>query len=186
MKNKRKVSASAQPSSAAMLTTGIVRKSHGVRGFFRVQSTSGETAHFAALEEVSLSGPAGQEKTFSVEECRTAGNDILMKLRGIESPEEAARYAAWEIRVPREKASPLGEGQYYVTDLSGASLLCGGRSVGTVKSVVETGAYAMLEVICGENRGEGRTVFIPFVNAHVGTVDIAARTIELKSEWLLE
>ncbi|MCL1817777.1 MAG: ribosome maturation factor RimM, partial [Spirochaetaceae bacterium] len=174
--------APAGPSSAAMLTTGIVRRSHGVRGFFRVQSTSGETAHFMALEEICLRGPAGKEETFSVEECRAAGKDILMKLRGIDSPEDAARYAAWEIRVPREKASPLGKGQYYVNDLCGASIVCGGRGAGTVRSVIEAGACAMLEVINVENR----TIFIPFVEAHVGTVDIAARTIELKSEWLLE
>jgi len=180
--NNKKVIPEGADAPSEVFTTGIIRKSHGVRGFFRVQSLSGESSHFAALDEVNLSGPRGQKEIFSVEELRVAGQDIFMKLRGIETPEEAARYAGWEIVVPREKASPLGEGQYYVRDLSGASLICGARGVGTVKSVVETGAASMLEVITAE----GKTVFIPFVDAHVGTVDISARTIELKSEWLLE
>jgi 16S rRNA processing protein RimM len=166
-----------------VLTIGFVRKSHGLRGFFHVQSCSGETAHFCALTEVSLRGADGQEKVFPVEECKSSGKNFLMKLRGIDSPEEAARYNGREIRVPRGQAAPLLPGQYYIDDLRGCSMITdGGKKVGTVRDVIDGAAYQMFELAATD----GKMYFVPFVEAHVGKVDTEARTIELKSEWLLQ
>jgi 16S rRNA processing protein RimM len=164
-----------------VFTLGVVGRPHGVRGFFRVHSLSGETAHFRVLAAVTLYAADGREQVFSVEECRPAGKDVLIKLRGINSPEEAARYRAWEIRAGREYACPLKEGEYYTADLCGCALVCGAKTAGTVKSVIETGAHDILEVA----DAGGKTFFIPFVEAHVGKVDIVSRSIELKSDWLL-
>ena len=36
------------------LAIGRIKKSHGVKGFFKVYSYSGETQHFKALKEVYL------------------------------------------------------------------------------------------------------------------------------------
>ena len=165
-----------------VFTIGIIRKPHGVRGFFRVQSSSGEFSHFASLRELSLRGPAGKEKTFAIEECKISEQGIIMKVRGIDSPEEAALYNGWEIRAGREDACPLRAGEYYIAELCGCLVVCGGKTVGTVKSVIETGAHDMLEVV----DAAGKTYMIPFAEAHVGEVDIAGRSIELKSEWLLQ
>jgi 16S rRNA processing protein RimM len=166
----------------SVFTLGVVGRPHGVRGFLRVHSLSGETAHFRALAVVTLYAADGREQVFPVEECRPAGRDLLMKLRGITSPEEAACYRAWEIRAAREYACPLKEGEYYTADLRGCALVCGAKAAGTVRAVIETGAHELLEVV----DAKGKTFFIPFVEAHVGRVDIISRSIELKSEWLLE
>ncbi|MDR1931798.1 MAG: ribosome maturation factor RimM [Spirochaetales bacterium] len=164
-----------------VLAIGCIRRSHGVRGFMRVMSFSGEYQHFLTLRELTLAG-GGQEKKFAVEECKIAGKDILLKLAGIGSPEEAAKYNGWEIRVPREKAAPLREGEFYIADLCGCALVCGGKTAGTVKSVLDAGPRQLLELV----NAEGKTFLIPFENAHVGEVDTEGRSIELKSEWLLQ
>ena len=165
-----------------VFTIGIVRKPYGLSGVFRVQSLGGETAHFAVLRELTLQGPEARKKIFPVEECKIAGQDILVKVRGINSPEEAALYKGWEILAPREAASPLRAGEYYITDLCGCDLVYDTKTVGKVKSVLETGAHDMLEVV----DGTGKTFMIPFVDVHVGDVDIENRRVQLKSEWLLE
>jgi 16S rRNA processing protein RimM len=162
------------------VTIGIVRKPHGVRGFMKAQSLSGEYDHFLALDQVTLAQD-GREKVFSVEECKIAAKDILIKLQGVDTPEEAAKYRSWEIRVPREKAAPLRAGQFYIADLCGCALTLGGRTAAKVVSVIDGAAHQMLEV----QTPEGKTFFIPFVEAHVGDVDMTARVVELKSEWLL-
>ncbi|MDR1626449.1 MAG: ribosome maturation factor RimM [Spirochaetia bacterium] len=166
---------------ACELCIGIVRKPHGVRGYVKVQSLSGEWRHFVGLKTVALYGGGGK-KVFQVEDCAPGAGNILMKFRGVDSPEAAALCRGWEIRVPRGQASPLAEGQYYIADLCGCALVCGGRTVGTVRSVLDGGIHQLLELVSAE----GRTFFIPFVDAHVGEVDVARRSIELKSEWLLE
>jgi 16S rRNA processing protein RimM len=145
-----------------------------------VRSLSGECRHFLSLKTVTLRG-GDEEKVFDVQDCVCGAPDILMKLGGIDSPEEAVKYRGWEIRVPRGQASPLAEGEYYLADLCGCALVCGGSAVGTVKDVIDGGAHQILEVVSAE----GSTFLIPFVRTHVGEVDIAAGRIELKSEWLL-
>jgi 16S rRNA processing protein RimM len=165
---------------ANRLVTGIVKKPHGVRGVLKVCSASGEYEHFPRLRELTLRS-AGQEKRFAVEDCRLTADGALLKLAGIDSPEAAAAYRGWEILVPRSQASPLAEGQYYEADLCGCALISGGVEKGKVRSVLDTGAHQSLEVV----DGAGATWFIPFVEAHVGEVNIAERRIELKSEWLL-
>jgi 16S rRNA processing protein RimM len=167
--------------ASSFFSIGIVRKPHGVRGFIKAHTFSGEYEHFLALEHIILVKD-GQEKSFPVEECKIAGKDILIKLQGIDSPEEAAKYSSWEILVPREKAAPLRPGQFYIRDLCGCALTLDGKPAARVVSVIDGAAQDMLEA----QTPEGKTFFIPFVEAHVGTVDIAARVVELKSEWLLQ
>ena len=160
---------------------GVVRKSHGVRGFLRTSSFSGEYQHFLDLKQLTLKSKDGQEKVFSVEDCKINGSDILLKLEGLDNPEEVKKYLSWEICVPRANASPLKDGQFYIDDLCGCTLFCGGKTIGKVKSVIDVGHQQMLEI----TNNEGKTYLIPFVDVHVGEVNINERTIELKSEWLL-
>lgn len=162
------------------LVIGIIRRSHGVRGLMRVASLSGESEHFLSLETVTLRKES-REAVFRVEQCRIMGADILMKLEGLDTPEAVGGYASWEICVPRELASPLRDGEYYITDLCGCSLVYDGKEVGTVRSIIDAAASQMLEVVLPV----GRTCLVPFMNEHVGGIDLEGRTIELKSEWLL-
>ena len=46
-----------------------------------------------------------------------------MKCTGIDTPEDAAKYRNWEMLVPRDKACPLKEGEFYVEDLKQCSLI---------------------------------------------------------------
>ena len=162
------------------LAIGIIRRSYGVRGLVRVASLSGEQEHFLLLQQVALR-KAGREVEFEVESCRTLGSDLLMKLRGIDNPEEAQKYSSWEVVVPREKAAPLRDGEYYIGDLCRCGLVFQGKTVGTIRSVLDVAAGQMLEVLLPG----GKTAMIPFVNEHVGEVDLEAGTVELKSERLL-
>jgi 16S rRNA processing protein RimM len=163
------------------LAIGVVGRAHGVKGFFKVKSFSGETAHFLSLKEIHLH-KGNEDVGFVVETCRDLGSGVLLKLRGIDSPEAAAKYSLWEILVPRDKACPLGENEFYIADLCGCSVVTGDRVVGKVRSVLEGVTSDLLEVV----DEKGRSYIVPFVDEHVGTVDLLGKTLELKSKWLLE
>ena len=142
---------------------GFVRRSHGLTGEFRVESASGEYSHFADMEEVSLTD--GKEtKLFKVESTEEASATLYMKLAGINSPEEAAKYNGWEIVVPREKAHPLQKDEWYVEDLKGCSVWYKDTAastapaaasqedvVGTVTNVMEGGSGYLVEILLSEN-----------------------------------
>ena len=91
------------------LVIGLVRTSHGLKGHLKVHSLSGEVDHFFDLEEVTIR-KNGRERIYPVEEFKLLGEILLMKLRGIDNPEDAKTLAAAEILVSRDQAAPLEEG----------------------------------------------------------------------------
>ena len=160
------------------LVIGLVRTSHGLKGDLKVHSLSGEVDHFFCLEEVTIR-KNGREKIYAVEEFKLLGEILLMKLRGIDNPEDAKTLAAAEILVPRNLAAPLEEDEFYQADLVGCRVIHQGEDLGVVKSIFEGGAADLLEVVT-----PGGTYMVPFQSHYVGAVDLDARTLELTAPWL--
>ena len=185
---------------------GIVRGTHGVAGEFKVESTSGEYEHFERMEEVTLTD-GSTSKVFKVEEVAPGTGTLYMKLAGINSPEEAAKYNRWEIVVPRKYAHPLQKGEWYIEDLKGLSVFysdaAGGtataeNTVGTVTNVMEGGSGYLVEILLSEScgflpenvrktkKGKRRTVYVPFNGEFFGAVDVEKKLMQLMHLWILE
>ena len=166
------------------LVTAFVRRPHGVKGFVRLESASGETEHIEALSSVYLRLAKEGGSVFECQIEETAGSPaaFLVKFAGIDTPEEAARLAGAEVLVPRDKACPLAEGEFYVADLCQCVLVHEGEPVGGIKDVTEGGGGFLLEIElnCGGVR------LVPFRNEFVGEVDIAKKTVELIHAWVLD
>lgn len=179
------------PVPADMLVTGIIRSPHGVNGFVKVESISGETVHFNGLTEV-LVRPAGgvTPVCLEIETIRTTSIPPLVKFRGVDTPEAAKAFAGAEILIPRDKACPLEAGEWYVSDLCQCVLVQNGVSVGLITGVMEGGESDLLEVtlsdgaVPGVPGGEKR--YVPFRKEFVGDVDMTAKTVELMHRWILE
>jgi 16S rRNA processing protein RimM len=149
------------------LAAGLIRGPHGVHGFVKVQSFSGEHEHFYRLRQVYIRR-AGDFLAYEVEEVRGRGARLEVKLRGVESPEQAAVLSGAELWVDRRDASPLQEGEYYLADLCRCRLYRGPEELGRVVSVCTAGPSELLEV---EEAG-GRRFLVPFSGRFVGEVDV--------------
>jgi 16S rRNA processing protein RimM len=161
-----------------LLAVGRVQKSHGLKGYIKVKSLSGEIEHLLRLTNVHL-GSAGTLTVFQVENVRRASGAVLLKLVGIDSPENAAEYRGQLIWVERRFASALGKEEYYIADLEGCRLFREGVPIGTVVAVPEGGGGDFLEV----ESTEGKRLIVPFSSHFVGRVDIAERRIELTEAY---
>ncbi|MCR5698994.1 MAG: ribosome maturation factor RimM [Treponemataceae bacterium] len=197
--------------SKAKLVIGIIRGSHGLTGKFKVESTSGECEHFFKLEEVTVKNDS-IEKDFKVESVEGNSNSLLMKLEGINSPEEAKKFQGSEILVPRDKASPLKKGEFYVEDLKQCKLVyfsdenssneksakkgLAAKSetaieAGIITDVLEGGSGKLLEVELSErvkamSDSADKRVLVPFNNEFIGTVDLNDKVVQLMHLWILE
>jgi 16S rRNA processing protein RimM len=175
-----------------LLVTGIIRSSHGVNGFVKVESTSGEVDHLMDLKGIDLrsGGINGTIKRYEIERIEGSAICLLMKLKGIETPEQAKTLAGLELVVPRDMACPLEDGEYYVNDLCQCVLMYKGTLVGTITGVMEGGAGDLLEVTLSESGGFGEdksaTRILPLRKEFVGKIDIKAKTVELMHRWILE
>ena len=188
---------------------GIVRGSHGITGEFKVESTSGEYEHFADMDEVTLTNGT-VSRLMKIESVSEGSNILYMKIEGINSPEEAAKFNRWEIVVPREKAHKLQKDEWYIEDLKGCSIwykeTAGDTApafdensiVGTVTNVLEGGSGYLVEILLSEScsflsddvkltrKGNPKTVYVPFKDEFIGKVDVDNRQMQLMHLWLLE
>ncbi len=163
------------------VVVGKVRTSHGVRGFLKVKCLSGETGHLLNLKELVLRKD-GKDRSFAVESLKTAGTeDLILKLEGIESPEEGKKWSGADVVVPADCAAELRKDEYYFSDLIGCRLMVGDTAAGTVESIVENGISELLEVITDSGKR-----IIPFQKRFIGSVDVQKGTIELLVSELLD
>jgi 16S rRNA processing protein RimM len=161
-----------------LLAVGMVQTSHGLKGYVKVKSLSGEIEHLLRLKSVHLGVP-GALVTFEVENVRRGAGAVLLKLVGIDSPESAAGYRGQFIWVERRFASVLAEEEYYSADLEGCRLYQEGDLIGTVVAVPAGGGGDFLEV----ESPEGKRLIVPFTKHFVGRVDIVERRIELTEAY---
>ena len=98
------------------LAAGLIRGAHGLAGFVKVSSLSGEDGHFYRLARCYLR-QGGQFHPYEVEAVKGRGGELYLKLAGVSTAGEAAALSGQEIWVDRADASPLAEGEYYLADL---------------------------------------------------------------------
>lgn len=159
------------------LACGVILTSHGIKGECKVKSLSGEVGHFGRMRDVYLLKDNRETKQI-VEKVRFVHNSILLKLKGIDTPEAAKTLSGSEIWVDRAYANPLSKGEFYYADLVTCVVRRRGTLIGTVKSIVETGAAPLLEIVSETNA----TMFCPLNRQFIADIDIGSRTIEMTEE----
>ncbi|MCQ2398562.1 MAG: ribosome maturation factor RimM [Sphaerochaetaceae bacterium] len=165
-----------------ILATGVVRAPHGVRGLMKVHPYADDVSHFADLHSVTLSKD-GRTKSAEIEEIQDFCGEFLVKFKGIDNPEDGRLISGWEILVPREQASKLGEGEVYIADLVGMRLLYNNEEVGNIVSVLDGAQAPLLEVMCRD----GKKRLVPFLKGiYVSDVDLESETVKLLVRELVE
>lgn len=165
------------------IAIGRIRRPHGLAGAFKVSSFSGEYDHFALPKVYHLSNGTGF-RDFEVEWVKLSGALTLVKLKGLDTPEQVRRYSNWEIYVDRSFAAPLrSTEEYYYADLIGMKAVCGGAVRGTVTALFQDLPDDTLEIEVTEN---GKKVLVPFRSNFVGRVDSDAGTIEILDDWFFQ
>lgn len=97
------------------------------------------------------------------------------RLDGVITKEDADAVRNVSLYADRSVMPSLPDDEYYYADLIGLTVVdTGGVTLGTVKNVMDHGAGDLLEVIAPD---QSETVLVPFTQAAVPTVDLAAKRI---------
>ena len=121
---------------------------------------------------------------YAVTRSRRHGESIVAEIVGVTSPEAAARLTNKEIFVDKSYFAPLPEGEYYWIDLIGLTCTNGERVFGEIAEIFESGAHPILRVKRAATDTTPGDELIPFVDAIVRSVDIAARRVDVDWEGL--
>jgi 16S rRNA processing protein RimM len=169
--------------------TAIIGQPFGVEGFVRVISLSGEIEHLCSLSTAVLRDKNG-EKSYEIETLRQNGKLLLVRFKGIGTPEAVKKLSGAELLVSREQAAPLGEGEFYIEDLKGLNLVPGiafppliaGQPLGIITGIIEGGGGMLVEA----RLNSGETKLIPFRKEFIGEISLEHRTAELLCPWILD
>lgn len=125
----------------------------------------------------------GGERFFEVEGVDKKGESLVIKLKGVDSPEAARSLKGAEIVTGRENAAPLGPEEYYIGDLQGIAVVSqDGEVLGRVADVLEGGGGELVEV----RLTSGELRLVPFRKEFFGDVSPEQGRAVLLCRWILE
>lgn len=163
------------------LAAGKIGAAHGLTGYARFISYSGEVKHLAEIGRVHLyRGERFRE--LQVEDLGVSGKHHIIKFMEINSLEEAKSLTHWEIWIPRAVAPPVEEDQYYYADIYGMMVHLQGEEKGEVVGIYDAKPVDLLEV----KKMNGGISLIPFSKRYIGEVNLEKGALELLEEGLLD
>jgi 16S rRNA processing protein RimM len=161
------------------LITGVIRTSHGLKGFVKVHIFSDSHAYLKKIKQVVLKKDS-IEKQVEIEELQLSGGHVLIKFSHINTPEEGRKFNGWEILIPRELSPALEEDEFYQADIIGCSVYFEDVKIGDIVAVIDGAQAPLIEI-----KTEKGTNFVPFLEQYIGLVSISDKRVELKVDWIL-
>ena len=138
------------------LETGKIVGTHGIKGEFRVECWCDTPSFLSQFNTMYLQN--GSMK-LSVK-CRPHKNIALMKVKDIDTIDDALKYVGQVLYIKREDVK-LEEGKYFVQDLIGLKVtdIETEEVYGTIKDVLKTGSNDVYEM----KANDGKLVYIPVI-----------------------
>lgn len=162
-----------------IVVMGQIGAPFGVKGWVKIFA---DTEHPDSLFDYPvwyIETPKGWQ-AFEIENAELHTKNLVAKLAGIDDRNLAETFRNRKLGVPRSAMPEPEEGEYYWSDLVGLRVLnLAGEPLGQVRELMDTGANDVLVVADGAIER-----LLPFVDAVVKTVDIAAGTISV--DWGLD
>jgi len=146
---------------------------HGVRGEVKLWPFTEDPSSVADY------GPLETEdgtRRFEIETMRAARDHFVARIAGIADRDAAAKLCNLDLFVPRDRLPPIEEADtYYHADLIGLNAVSEtGAPIGTVTALHNFGAGELIEIATALG---GDTMLLPFTDAVVPEIDMAARKI---------
>lgn len=159
-------------SDKTRILLGHVSGAHGIRGEVVVKTYTGDPADIDAYGP--LSDVTGT-KTYKLKVVRVMPKGVVVRIAGVADRNAAEALKGTALHAPRSALGETEPGAYFYNDLIGLEAIDpAGVRIGVVKGVENFGAGDLLEISFD---GIPKTEFVPFVEAYVPDVDIAAGRI---------
>ena len=163
---------------AAPVCVARIGAAHGVRGAVKLWTFTEDPL---AVKDYGPLMTKDGTRQFEVTHVREAKDHLVATLKGVTTRDDAERLNGIELYVPRDRLPETDDGEYYHTDLIGlAAVTTSEQPLGKVIAIHNFGAGDIIEIA----PAKGATMLLPFTNAVVPTVDLAAGrvVIELPQE----
>ena len=155
------------------LVVGFVRRPHGVKGEmimdihtdFPERLKTGMTVYVGDTYQPTV-----------IASRRTHAKGLLVRFRGVKTPEEAGFYRNTWIYVPTADRPELPEGEYYHHQLLGLNVVTDdGQDLGVLADIIETGANDVYVV----RDADGKETLLPAIPPVILDIQLADRQMRV-------
>ncbi len=167
---------------ADLLVVGRLTAVYGLKGWLKVYSYTDPMENLFDYK-TCLVNRQGQWQPVEIEAGRPHGKGLVLKLCGVDNPEQGASYTSCDLAVPLAELPSLPKDEYYWRQLIGLQVLVdhperGLLLLGRVDNLMETGANDVLVVRGDEQSIDLRERLIPYLPDRViVTIDLEAQTM---------
>ena len=152
---------------------GQIVNTFGIKGIVKVNPFTDDISQFEKLKSI-LVDKKGKLFEMQIEEVKYSKNQILLKLKGIDTIEEAEKYRNCYLKLPREKAKKLPKDTYFIADLIGLKVYTDeGNLLGTLEDIYNSGA-SDIYVVKDEL---GKQILLPAIKDVIKQIDLEQEKI---------
>jgi 16S rRNA processing protein RimM len=158
-----------------MFNIGKIINTHGLKGEIKIYPLTDEPERFGLLKEIRVFDSYEKEAIYEIERFRIQKNIVILKLKTIDSIDDAEKLKNHTIKILREEALELSEDEYYIEDLHGLSVYENGNFLGEIKNIIQTAANDVYVV----GRVSKKDLLLPAIKSFILKVDLEAKRIEV-------
>ena len=162
---------------------GEVIRPHGLEGLLRIKSYAQTEESFLRAEVVLLQVGSAEPRDYAITSVWPHKNVHLLKLRGVDSLEEAEKLKGAKILIGKDALNSKSRDEYFWHELIGLEVyLSRGEYIGKIKHILPTGSNDIYVVQEGK-----KEVLIPAIYDVIQEIDLTKnRMIISDVEGLLD
>ena len=150
------------------LEIGQIVNTFGIKGMVKIKPFTDEINRFDRLKKIYISNKNGK-KEYQIQKVKYHKNMVLMKLEGVDTPEQADLLRQSYLLVDRADEEPLEEGVYYIVDLLGLEVYTDdNKLLGKVDDIFNTGSNDIYVV----KDEMGKQILLPGIPEVLKNVDL--------------
>lgn len=167
------------------LRIGKIVKPQGIKGEVKVLVTTSDINRFKSLKNVYLhiDEEASDETILNnidikeVIEVKFLKDFVILKLKNVDSVEDAEKLRNMSLYVNREDSYKLKQNEYFLADLNGLVVknIDNNEIIGKVTDILETKTQSILVI-----KNESKEVLIPLVDEFIKNIDLENKLIQVK------
>ena len=158
------------------LEIGQIVNTNGLKGVVKVNPFTDDISKFEELKYIYIQLKSELKKV-KIEQVRYNKNQVLLKLEGIDSIEEAEKYRNFYLKIEKKSQEELGEDTYYIVDLIGINVYSeNDEYLGTIEDVFPTGSNDVYVV----KDNLGKQILVPAIAEVVKEVELKNKKMVIK------
>ena len=155
------------------LEVGQIINTSGLKGLLKVNPFTDEKERFEELNYIYVEKNK-TKKEYEIEKVGYIKTFVLLKLKGVDTIEEAEKLKDAYLWIPRTEAKELPEDTYFIVDLLGLEVYTQeGKLLGKVEDVFQTGSndvYVVKDAL-------GKQILLPAIGEVIKKIDIQNQKI---------